>query len=150
VEGKRDAEALLRGRRILLASVVCLAGCGKSRSAGDEVDASCKRQRAAIAALGPVESLPQAKRALRKTISLETRALDDLGRADELAGVAAVRARLRVALADARRFQASIENVDPTQSMTPLQVGPSGARRAVERAKALALVTCRLGRTDSL
>jgi hypothetical protein len=123
---------------------VILAGCGGSSSARDEIAASCKRQRTTIASVGPIESLAHAKRALRKTIALEADALDDLRPAEKLSGVAALRARLRIALTDARRFDTSIENVDPTQSMTPLQVGPVGARRAVDRATRLARATCRL------
>jgi hypothetical protein len=60
--------------------------------------------------------------------------------------VPALLRRLELASGDGRRFLASLEDVDPTQSMTPLQVGPSGARRAVERAADLARATCRLAR----
>ena len=108
--------------------------------------ASCERQTAALAAIGPVEDLAQAKRALRRTVDVERRALDDLRPARSLAGAPALLRRLERAHDDARRFLASIEDVDPTRSMTPLQVGPSGARRAVERAGALARATCRLSR----
>jgi hypothetical protein len=123
---------------------VILAGCGGSSSPRDQIAASCKRQRTTIALVGPIESLAHAKRALRKTIALEADALDDLRPAEKVVGVAALRARLRIALADARRFEASIEHVDPTQSMTPLKVGPVGARLAVDRATRLARATCRL------
>jgi len=124
--------------------VILAAGCGGSSSARDEVAASCKRQRTTIATVGPIESLAHAERALRKTIALEAGALDDLRSAEKLSGVAALRARYRIALVDARRFDASIEHVDPTQSMSPLKVGPAGARRAVDRATRLARDTCRL------
>lgn len=94
--------------------------------------------------MGPIESLAHAERALRKTIALEADALDDLRPAEKLPRVAALRDRFRIALADARRFDASIEDVDPTQSMAPLKVGPVGARLAVDRAARLARATCRL------
>jgi len=144
VEGDRDAEAGLTRRASLLALLVLVAGCGGSPSPRHEVAASCKRQQAALAAIGRVESLPQAKRALHRTIDVERRALDDLRRARSLAGVPALARRYEVARADARRFLGSLENVDPTQSMTPLQVGPAGARRAVGIASGLAAVTCAL------
>jgi hypothetical protein len=144
VERHGHAEARLTHRRFLLVLIVILAGCGGSSSPRDDVAASCKRQRTALESVGPVESLAQATRALRRTIALEADALDDLRPAEKDDGVPALRARLRLALADARRFQASIANVDPTQSMTPLQIGPSGARRAVDRATRLAGATCRL------
>jgi hypothetical protein len=144
VERHGHAEARLTDRRFLLVLIVILAGCGGSSSPRDEIAASCKRQRTTIASVGPIEGLAHAKRALRTTIALEAGALEDLRPAEKVDGVAALRARLRLALADARRFQASIEGVDPTQSMTPLQVGPSGARRAVDRATRLARATCRL------
>lgn len=108
--------------------------------------ASCERQAAALAAIGPVESLGQAKRALRRTLGIERRALEDLRPARSLAGAPALLRRLELAVGDGSRFLASIENVDPTRSMTPLQIGPSGARRTVERAAALARATCRLSR----
>jgi len=145
VERHGHAEARLTHRRFLLVPIVILAGCGSSASSPrDDVAASCKRQRTTLASVGPIESLAHARRALRTTIALEAGALDDLRPAEKVDGVTALRARLRLALADARRFQASIANVDPTQSMTPLQVGPSGARRAVDRATRLAGATCRL------
>ena len=129
---------------VLLVLLLILAGCGGSSSPRHEVAASCKRQRTTIASVGPIESLAHAQRALRRTIALETHALDDLRPAEKLPGVRALRARFRIALADARRFDASIEHVDPTQSMTPLKVGPVGARLAVDRATRLARATCRL------
>jgi len=144
VERHRHAEACLTDRRFLLVLIVILAGCGSSSSPRGEIAASCKRQRTTVASLGPVENLPDARRALRTTIALEADALDDLRPAEKADGVAALRARLRLALADARRFQVSIAHVDPTQSMMPLEVGPAGARRAVDRATRLARATCRL------
>lgn len=108
--------------------------------------ASCDRQTKALAAIGPVDDLAQAKRALRRTLTAERRALEDLRPARSLPGTPALLRRLQLAVADGRRFLASIEDVDPTQSMTPLQTGPSGARRAVERAAGLARATCRLAR----
>jgi hypothetical protein len=110
------------------------------------VAASCERQTEALAAIGPVDDLAQAKRALRRTVAVERRALEDLRPARSLAGTAALVQQLELAVGDGRRFLASIEDVDPTQSMTPLQTGPSGARRAVERGRRLARATCRLGR----
>ena len=121
-----------------------MAGCGGSGHPRHTVAASCKRQRAAIASIGPLESLAQAKRGLRRTIDVERRAVDDLRRARSVEGAPALTRRYETALADTRRFLASIENVDPTQSMAPLQIGPSGARRAVEVARRLATATCRL------
>lgn len=147
MERHGHAEARLTHRRFLLVLIVILAGCGGSSSPRDEIAASCKRQRTTIASVGPIESLAHARRALRTTIALEAGALDDLRPAEKVDGVSALRARLRLALADARRFEASIAHVDPTQSMTPLQVGPSGARRAVDRATRLARATCRLAAT---
>src|SRR5207237_9927076 len=73
VEGDRDAEAGLTRRASLLALLVLVAGCGGSPSPRHEVAASCKRQQAALAAIGRVESLPQAKRALHRTIDVERR-----------------------------------------------------------------------------
>jgi hypothetical protein len=47
------------------------------------------------------------------------------------------------ALADARRLQASLAGADPTQTMSPLQIGPPAGRRTVERARLLAARLCR-------
>jgi len=46
------------------------------------------------------------------------------------------------ALADARRLQAALAGADPMETMSPLQIGPSGGRRTVERARLLLRRAC--------
>jgi hypothetical protein len=124
-------------------------GCGGRPSAHEQLAASCRRQTEAVAAIGPIRSLAQGERALARVIDLEQRSRADLRRAETRGddpSVTALRHRVEREVSDARGLRDSLEQADPTQTMSPLQVGPAGARRAVERASAIARETCRLSR----
>jgi hypothetical protein len=136
VEGDRHAEAVLRRvAGVLLA--LALTGCG---SGSTSLAASCDRQRAEVDRIGKVRSLADAQTAIRKVIAIEQRGLADLRRAKARPELVAAYER---ALGDARRLQASITGADPTQTMSPLQIGPPAGRRTVERARLLAARLCR-------
>jgi hypothetical protein len=135
VEGDRHAEAVLR-RAAATAAVLVLAGCGGGSKG---LAASCKRQRAELGRIAPVRSLGDAQTAVGKTIEVEERGLSDLRRAKARPVLVAAYER---ALADARRLQASLAGADPTQTMSPLQIGPSAGRRTLERARLLVRRTC--------
>jgi hypothetical protein len=136
VEGHPHAAALLR--RVAAAAVVlALAGCG---SGSKGLGASCDRQRAALARIGPVRSLDDAERAIGQVIAIERRAVADLRAANANRRLLA---SYRSALGDAERLQATLSAADPTQTMSPLQMGPSAGRRTLERAQRLAARACR-------
>ena len=86
-----------------------------------------------------MRNLVDAQAAIRKVIAIERRGLDDLRRAKANASLIGAYGR---ALADARRLQLSLTAADPTQTMAPLQIGPSGGRRTVERARLLVRRAC--------
>ena len=86
-----------------------------------------------------MRNLADAQRAIRKVIAIEQRGLADLRRAKARPELVAAYER---ALGDARRLQAAITGADATQTMSPLQVGPSGGRRTVERARLLVRSAC--------
>ena len=113
------------------------AGCGGG--VHSSLASSCDRQRTALAEIGPVASLAQAEQAIDRVIAIEARARDDLRAAK--ARSALVESYQR-ALADARRLRATLAAADPTQTMSPLQIGPSGGRRTVERARLLMREAC--------
>ena len=139
MEGDRHAEAVLRplcGGTAVLALALG-AGCGGG--AHSSLASSCDRQRTALAEIGPVASLAQAEQAIDRVIAIEARARDDLRAAK--ARPALVESYQR-ALADARRLRATLDAADPTQTMSPLQIGPSGGRRTVERARLLMREAC--------
>ena len=101
--------------------------------------ASCDRQRDELDRIGPVRSLADAQRAIRKVIAIEQRGLADLRHAKARRELLTTYER---ALGDARRFQAALTGADATQTMSPLQIGPSGGRRTVERARLLVAKVC--------
>src|SRR5207302_6806609 len=132
----RHPEAVLR--RLAPAVVaLALAGCG---SGSKGVAASCERQRAELDRIGHVRNLADAQTAIRRVIGIERRAIGDLRAEKADPGIVAGYER---ALADARRLQASLASADPTQTMSPLQIGPSAGRRTVGRARLLAARLCR-------
>jgi hypothetical protein len=139
VEGDRHAEAVLRRLcgGIAALALALVAGCGGG--AHSSLASSCDRQRSALAQIGPVASLAQAERAIDRVIPIEARARDDLRAAN--ARPALVES-YELALADARRLRATLAGADPTQTMSPLQIGPSGGRRTVERARLLMREAC--------
>jgi hypothetical protein len=150
VERDGHPEACLTRGSITLAlalATLTAAGCGSARSAHSELADSCKRQKAGIAAVGPIDGLADAEHALRETLRIERAALADVRRAESgrrLERERALASRLHAAVAQIERVRASIEHADPTQTMAPLQLGPTAARRAVENARRLARATCRL------
>jgi hypothetical protein len=135
VEGDRHAEAVLR-RLAAAVLALSLAGCG---TGSKSLAASCDRQRAELDRIGRVRSLADAQTAIRKVIAIEQRGLADLRRAKARPELVAAYER---ALGDARRLQAAITGADPTQTMSPLQIGPSGGRRTIERARRLVRSAC--------
>jgi hypothetical protein len=135
VEGDRHAEAVLR-RLAAAVLALSLAGCG---TGSKSLAASCDRQRAELDRIGRVRSLADAQTAIRKVIAVEQGGLADLRHAKARPAIVAVYER---ALADARRLQASLAGADPTQTMSPLQIGPSAGRRTVERARLLVRTAC--------
>jgi len=135
VEGNGHAEAVLR-RLAAAALVLALAGCG---GGSKSLAASCDNQRAELDLIGPVRSLADAQTAIGKVIAIERRGLADLRRAKSRPALVAAYGR---AIADARRLQLALATADPTQTMSPLQIGPSGGRRTVERARLLARRAC--------
>jgi hypothetical protein len=135
VEGHGHAEAVLR--RVAAAAVLlALAGCG---SGSQGLGASCGRQRSALDRIGPVGSLDDAESAIRQVIAVERRAVSDLRAAKADPQLVAA---YRSALGDAERLQATLTAADPTQTMSPLQMGPSAGRRTVERARRLVGRAC--------
>jgi len=135
VEGNGHAEAVLR-RLAAAALVLALAGCG---GGSKSLAASCGSQRAELDRIGPVRSLADAQTAIGKVIAIERRGLADLRRAKSRPALVAAYGR---AIADARRLQLALATADPTQTMSPLQIGPSGGRRTVERARLLVRRAC--------
>lgn len=139
MEGDRHAEAVLR-RLACGTSALALAlaaGCGGQ--AHDTLASSCARQSSALAKIGPVDNLAEAQRAIDQVIPIEVRARDDLRSANARPALVAAYGR---ALADARRLQAALAGADPMETMSPLQIGPSGGRRTVERARLLLRRAC--------
>jgi hypothetical protein len=135
VEGDRHAEAVLR-RLAGVLSVLALTGCGGGSTS---LAASCDRQRAELDRIGPVRGLADAQTSVRKVIAVEQRGLADLRRAKARPELVAAYER---ALGDARRLRAAITGADPTQTMAPLQIGPSAGRRTIERARLLMRSAC--------
>ena len=86
-----------------------------------------------------MRSLADAQTAIRKVIGVEQRGLADLRRAKTRPEVVTA---YEGALDDARRLQESLAGADPTQTMSPLQIGPSAGRRTVERARLLLRRAC--------
>jgi hypothetical protein len=115
---------------------LALVGCG---SGSKGVAASCDRQRAELDRIGHVRSLADAQTAIRKVIAVEQRGLADLRRAKARPAIVTA---YEGAVADAHRLQASLAGADPTQTMSPLQIGPSAGRRTVERARLLVGRAC--------
>jgi len=118
------------------ALALALAGCGGGSTG---LAASCDRQRAELDGIGRVRSLADAQTAIGKVVAIERRGLADLRHAKSRPAVAAAYGQ---AIADARRLQLSLAVADPTQTMSPLQIGPSAGRRTVERARLLVRRTC--------
>jgi hypothetical protein len=135
VEGDRDAEAVLRLLGAAALAIV-LAGCG-SGSTG--LAASCERQQSELDRIGAVRNVGEAQTAIRQVIAIERRGLADLRDAQ---GPQATVSAYERALADARRLELSLGAADPTQTMSPLQIGPSAGRRTVERARLLVRRLC--------
>src|SRR5207248_7400803 len=131
----RHAEALLK-RLAAAALLLVLAGCGNGSKS---LTSSCDRQRAELDRIGPVRNLADAQTAIGKVIAIERRGLADLRRTKSRPALVAAYGR---AIADARRLQLALATADPTQTMSPLQIGPSGGRRTVERARLLVRRAC--------
>ena len=139
MEGDRHSEAVLRplsGGTAALALALA-AGCGGKAHSG--LASSCDRQRSALADIQPVVNVAQAQQAIDRVIRIERRARDDLRAANARPALEEAYER---ALADARRLRATLASADPTQTMSPLQIGPSGGRRTVERARLLMRKVC--------
>jgi hypothetical protein len=135
VEGDGHAEAVLRGLGAV-ALALLVAGCG---SGSKGLAASCERQRAELDRIGRVRNVADAQAAILKVIAIEESGLEDLRRTKARPSLVAA---YRRALADARRLEQALSRADPTQTMSPLQIGPSGGRRTVERARLLVRRTC--------
>jgi len=139
VEGDRHAEAVLRrlGGGTAALALALAVGCGGA--AHSSLASSCDRQRSALAEIGPVGNLAQAQQAIDRVIRIERRARDDLRAAQARPALVGAYER---ALADAQRLKAALAGADATQTMSPLQIGPPGGRRPVERAALLMRKVC--------
>jgi len=137
VERDGHAEAVLRRLApAALALALVPAACGGGSTS---LATTCDRQRSELDGIAPVRNLADAESAIAKVIAVERRGLADLRRAQADTALIAAYGR---ALADARRLQLSLTAADPTQTMSPLQIGPSGGRRTVERARLLVRRAC--------
>ncbi len=112
------------------------AACGSSQPGSTAPSASCARERAALDRIGPVETLGDASRALRRSIAGERRLLAGFRHDDPLAP------RILQAIAAGKRSLVSIERSDPQKTMSPIRTGAPDARRAVETLREILRVFC--------